>query len=190
MAITLRDRAVEMATLGMFGGGTGAAFALLWRTGFEASDIFALTGALIGASGTVAGAVWLADRTASIASIRERELIEQECAPLVSMIDRALAIYHSDGRVSDPFKVAVHSLRDACLEVPALLREANARAATLNFRQRVKVTKAEGAILAFDRFYSDVFGIDPVELWDERSWLGVLDTMSESIKELLVELRR
>ncbi|ATP18288.1 hypothetical protein BV87_07705 [Sphingobium yanoikuyae] len=70
------------------------------------------------------------------------------------------------------------------------MREALARASTLDFRQRVKLIKAEAAILDFEGFYQDVFspeGPDPI---NEQSWPGVLTRMGKCLRVLTGELGR
>ncbi len=190
MAIALRDRIIEMAAVGIAAGGSGSAIGWFLIHGYKEEAVFSFLGAIVGAAATVAGAVWLADRTATSASVKERQILIDECVSLAPIIERSLAIYNADGRVTGAFRTSVHSLHNAALEVPAIMREALARASTLDFRQRVKLIKAEAAILDFEGFYQDVFspeGPDPI---NEQSWPGVLTRMGKCLRVLTGELGR
>lgn len=179
-----------MLAVGVGAGGTGAALGWFLLHGYKEEAVFSFLGAVVGAAATVAGAVWLADRTASSASARERQILIDECSALMPIVRRSIDIYQADGQVTGAFKVSVQSLYTASLEVPAIMREALARALTLDFRQRVKLLKAEGGLLGFDRFYQDVFTPGDLDPMDERSWIGTLSHMEDGLRELIAELRR
>lgn len=185
--MNVRDRAVEWGTLGMAAGGTGAVFAIMFQAGFDSGDVFALAGAAIGAAVTVAGALWVAESQARRAHQRETGIIVAECRPLRDEASRLKAsMQNNDGPWPQEWRDGLHQLWMASQEVPALLREALEKAATLDLRERVKVRKAEGSILAFDRFYQDCFyAEEELHPLDERTWQATLADLARSLTELL-----
>jgi hypothetical protein len=185
--MSVRDRAVEWGTLGVAAGGTGAIVAIMFRAGFDSGDVFALAGAAIGAAVTVAGALWVAESQAGRAHDRETSIIVTECRPLRDEATGLRAsLPNDDGPWPQEWREGLRELWLASQEVPALLREALEKAATLDLRERVKVRKAEGSILAFDRFYQDCFcADDELHPLDERSWGRTLENLARSLGELL-----
>ncbi|WP_313393560.1 hypothetical protein [Sphingobium yanoikuyae] len=179
-----------MIAIGIAAGGSGSAIGWFLMHGYKEEAVFSFLGAIVGAAATVAGAVWLADRTATSASAKERQILIDECTALEPIIERSIAIYDADGRVTGAFKTSVRSLHRAALEVPAIMREALARANTLDFRQRVKLIKAEGAILEFDQFFRDVFSHEGLDQMSDKTWTGVLTHVGKCLKELTDELMR
>lgn len=190
MAVTLRDRLVEMAVLGISASGTGAALAWFLKNGFKEDDVFAFFGALVGAAATVAGAIWVNDRADRTTHRREQSELLLEFQTLLDLTNKSIALFSRDHPWPPEFKPSLHELSKGVRETPALLREALAQAKSLDFRERVKLLKVEEGIRRFDGFYEDVFSPDELDPMDERDWPWALEGMKEALSEAVQALQR
>src|SRR3712207_5703524 len=154
----LRDRLIEWAVLGVTGAGTGAAIALLWSSGFKSDDVFAFSGALVGAAGTVAGAAWLADRAATSERRAEQSIIVEALRAARDKAYRTRTLYDAEAKGWPPeFRTSLHAAKPLVDEANAIATQALAQAKTLNFRQRARLESASKALDAFKLFYDDCF---------------------------------
>lgn len=176
--------------VGLSAGGVGTAMGWLMNHGFKEETAFSFLGAVVGAAATVAGAVWVADRTATAASVKEKSILLKECETILTLTSRSLDIWNSDKAPTGAFRTSIHSLQRAALEAPAIFREALARSTTLDFRQRVKLIKAEAGILSFQRFYSDVFSDFELDPQEERDWPSTLSYLLECVNEARRDLEK
>ncbi|MDK8187735.1 MULTISPECIES: hypothetical protein [Sphingomonas] len=184
-----RDDVIGWLLIGASAGASGAAVTILYRTGFKSDDVFAFSGGLIGAFATIAGAMWLADRSAKTAHRREVRIIARECVARKAQAEKAIAEYRDTYPMPDGWFVAVRDLAIGAQETPAILREALDRAQTLDYRQIVKIRKAEAAVVSFDRFYQDCFCTeDELHPMDERDWPTTLKQLVDALEELQLEL--
>ncbi|MBB5987387.1 hypothetical protein [Sphingobium lignivorans] len=189
-AFSLRDRLTEMVVLGISAGGMGAALAWFLQWGFKEESVFAFFGALAGAAATVAGAIWATDRAERAAHQREQTLLMTESAALLEKTERSIALYSDEHPWPAAFRPSLSDLAASAHEVPAIFREALNQARTLDFRERVKLIKAERAIAAFDQFYQDVFGPEELQPRDDRDWPWALGNMKGALAELIAVLSR
>jgi hypothetical protein len=186
-----RDELLQALILAVLAGGIGGGMGLLIRLGFQSQDVFSFSGALVGAAAAVAGAAWVAERSATAAKREERELLHAECSVLQADTKRASAIWAS----MDPtdwtpeWRTALNRLDDTARETLAILQQAIATARALDFRQRAKIIKAEGGVRYFDGFYSDIMGDYVEDPNDERTWPATLGYMDECLTEVLAVLR-
>jgi len=184
-----RDETIQALTVGLAAGGFGAGFALLLNSGFKSDDVFAFMGAVAGAAATVAGAMWLADRGDRAALERESRLLYDECADALKLTKTCLDLVPE--KIEYPFPAAFqHALTaviDRAAETRAILREAIARAEKLNFRQRVRVVRAESAL---DSFLTWVWDDEPPHPLDERTYQSTLIYARETLKAVTESLRQ
>lgn len=174
-----RDGLIQASLVGASAGGMGAAAALLIASGFNSGDVFAFSGAVVGAAATIAGAVWLADRNDRIAFRRERGLLHTECAEM-AILTRECGRLLPEPMVSprpEPFASIADKLIARCGEAKAILREAADRAEQLDFRQRVRIVRAEFAISDFIDWYWE----DEQHELDDRTYRSVLTHMEEAL---------
>lgn len=186
----MKDSAVEMIAGAVSAAGIGAAAAILLNLDAELSDVLGLLGALIGAAATVAGAAWLADRTAKEARNAESSILADECKVLKRETDALAAAWTEEYPRPLSWQQALHDLERQAREVPALFREALEHAKALDFRQRVKIRKAEGAVLSFTIVYDDCYSGVELNSFDDRDWPSTLAYMSECLGEAANELSR
>ncbi|KQM64683.1 hypothetical protein ASE65_15550 [Sphingomonas sp. Leaf16] len=181
-----RDEVLQCLLTGLGGGVSGCGFAALLLSGFKSDDVFAFGGALVGAAAAVGGGAWLADRTAKATLRRETGILTDECIRLLAAVEQSIALLPEDQSKPWPtgFKPSLHHLNDIAIEVPAIFREAIAKSIALDFRQRVKVIKAEGAVLAFATFHQDAFSDYELPPQDERDWPSTLQHLRESLTEM------
>lgn len=167
MFYSFKDRVIRAVVLGVIGGATFNALTVLWLTGVKSSDIFALIGSLVGAVATAAGAVWLADRTTHLKHEGEAEIVRTAAEALQASIQTTISLIPPGEAGWNEFRKSTHRLQIESAEVPAIMREALAHGTALNFRQRVKIIKAEASIHSFQRFYDDCNSEGEFEYWDE-----------------------
>lgn len=176
------------AVIGIAAGGTGAAIAALFNLGFKSGDVFAFSGALIGAAATVAGAAWLAEWSARAAHRREADQIIAESSPLLTATRVLLPKIPKDLGSWAEFRPQLHELAEAARDVLAVLREALALARTLDFRERVALARAVAAVDSFQDFHSSVFSPEGEHPLDERSWPSEFREVEHRLAVLVAEL--
>jgi len=186
----MRDEITELALLAVTAGGTGAAIAILVNTGFKSDDVFAFSGALVGAAGTVAGAAWLTDRTATKEQRKEQTLIRADLATLLDAADTALARYPNGMAWTDAWRSSIHALGDIAAGTARFLDEVIGHARTLDFSQRETIKDARKEIGYFVGFYDDVFNNEEdLNPMDEREWSGMIKGMITATGTALVTLK-
>jgi hypothetical protein len=174
----VRDKFVEVALLGVTAGGAGAAIVILINTGFKSEDVFAFSGALVGAAGTVAGAAWVADRAQTKEQRKEQTLIRADLATLLDAADTALARYPNGMAWTDAWRSSIHALGDIAAGTARFLDEVIGHARTLDFSQRETIKDARKEIGYFVGFYDDVFNNEEdLSPMDEREWPGMIKGM-------------
>lgn len=185
----MRDKITEFLLLGVTAGGTGAAIAILINSGFKSDDVFAFSGALVGAAGTVAGAAWLADRTARADRAGEQMLIASELRRLHNAVTAAQRAYQANATTGPlEYRRTLHAIGNIIEEAQTITREAIARARTLDFRQRAKVIYVDQSIDRFVSFYEDSFGEAELPPEDGRDWATILFIFEEALADALRSL--
>lgn len=188
--IDVRDEITELTLLAVTAGGTGAAIAILISTGFKSDDVFAFSGALIGAAGTVAGAAWLTDRTATKEARKEQSLIRTDLAILLDASETALRHYPNGKVWTGEWRSSINGLGDIAHGTGRFLDEVIAHARTLDFSQRETIKDARLQVRYFVAFFNDVFNtegdLDPM---DERDWPGMIRDMVRATGAALQTLK-
>lgn len=186
----MRDKFVELALLGVTAGGAGAAIVILINTGFKSEDVFAFSGALVGAAGTVAGAAWVADRTETKEQRKEQTLIRADLATLLDAADTALACYPNGTAWTEEWRSSIYVLGDIASGTARFLDEVIGHARTLDFSQRETIKDARKEIGYFVGFYDDVFNNEEdLHPMDEREWPGMIKGMVTAAGMALGTLR-
>lgn len=186
-----RDDVITCLLAGIGAGGTAAGMSYLFNMGFQNQDVFAFSGALVGAAAAVFGAAWVADRATTSAKRTEQAIVYAVCAKLLAANRAAAAvgIVNDEVNWTPEWRTAIRSLAVDAAETRATLQQALLTAQALDFRQRVKITKAEQAVTFFQTFYDDVMGPYDDDPLDERSWSLTLLYMEDSLVEALPVLR-
>lgn len=185
------DDAIEWFSVGAGASAAGAAGVALITMGATQEAFFSLFGAIIGASATIAGAAWLADRNTRSANAQERQSLEKEIGPLLEIVRGVQDDFRSGLPYTDEFLSSVHVLRAAALETPAVLQEALDHAKTLDFKQRVKVMKLRASVKRFHSFYSDdLFDEAQMHPEDTRDWPTTLGDLAGCLLDLNMTLER
>jgi hypothetical protein len=186
----MRDRITELALLAFTAGGTGAALAVLFNTGFQSDDMFAFSGALIGAAGTLAGAAWLNDRTAQRDKRQEQALIRPELDIILDVANLALTRHPGEGQWTGDWRSSIHALGDIARGAGRFLDEVISHARTLDFSQRetIKLARLELGYLVL--FYDDVFNSgDELSPMDERTWPSMISDVISTTSAAKATLR-
>lgn len=186
--MTGRNDIVAWAVMGVAGGSIGAAIMMLLRLQVSGEAVFSLVGAIIGAAGTVAGAIWLNDRNAALANYAEVSLLAEEADKLLTETSKAIGLHSSTFPRNAEFQPTLVKINELSAEARAVFAEALSRGVTLNFRQRVKLIKAEAAIRVFTDFFWFCFGEMPDDPSDERNWPDTLGYLKECLTGLRTEL--
>ena len=175
MPLMKKDDLLQLFLLALTASGFGAATALLLRTGFKSEDVFAFSGAIVGAAGTVLGAAWLADRAANREKREEQSLIRAELITLLDVAESTTKAFPAEGPWPDHWRSSAHTMFEVADGVCRFLDEVINYAKTLNFHQREEIKLVRAQIPYFMQFYTNVMSPD-VDPWpdDERTWLGVI----------------
>lgn len=178
-----RDTLVLWLTGSLTAGGMGGAIAVLISTGFKSDDVFAFSGAVIGAAATVAGTAWLSDRGARRDRKLERDLILRELLMLEQRTKMAAANLPGDDGWTDAWRAAITDLDRASKECRAIIVEALSRAKHLSFRQRAKLVALQSGLEAYESFYYDAYVSDEeMHPLDEREWPWAISRIVEPLR--------
>jgi hypothetical protein len=186
----LRDRVIQALVIGVVAGGVGAGFITLINTGFKSDDVFAFAGAIIGAAATVAGSVWLSDRSVKREQRAEQSLIVEDLQDLHQIAIAAAASDPKGGEWTDKWKSDMNALTDVARGARRFLDEVITSAKTLNFHQRERVKLVHQALDGFISFHDDVFSEGEIEHWDERTWTSQIEPVARETSYCLVAFRR
>lgn len=189
MASINRNVAIEVILASFTAAATAAAFVLLVKSGLKSEDVFAFTGALVGAAATVAGAAWIADRTQAKDRYKEQCLISEDLTALFDVSRAALVLYPVDTPWTDNWRSALSALGDIASGSARFLDEVIEFAKTLDFSQRELIKAARADIVRFNDFYQDVQDPDYQDSpMDERDWPSMIGAMAGSTKAALATL--
>jgi hypothetical protein len=181
-----RDDLIQLFVLAVTASVTGAAFAALLNSGFKSEDVFAFSGAVVGAAGTVAGAAWLTDRSSTRERREEQTLVRAELLTLSDISHSASEAFPANGLWTDNWRSAVHAMSDVAEGTGRFLDEVINYAKTLNFHQREEIKIVRTRINYFARFYGDVFGSpDDLDPMDERDWSSMIEGVLSSTRSAL-----
>lgn len=175
-----RDDIIQLLLVTVTASGFGASIAVMHGSGYDSGDVFAFTGAIVGAAGTVAGAAWLADRSATRELRTERRLIRPELVDLLTVAENAAVCFPADGGWSGEWLSAAHALADVSRGVASLLDEVLTYARTLDFRQRDELKAVRQAITAYLRFYDDALTPGELDPMDDRTWASETHPLREA----------
>ena len=184
-----RDGLVQALVIGIGVGAMGAATLLLFRLGASQESVFALLGSIVGASATVAGAAWLADRKARVERSGEIDLLRGEYR---NLLNAARLVYNGAENADGPWPVefleAIHNLNRLAVETKAISIEAIKHAKKLSFRQRVRVQEVLESVENCVDFHEFVYGDREDDPFDERSWYWVSHFICMYCENALKEL--
>jgi len=124
-------------------GGTGAALAMLYNTGFKSDDVFAFAGAMVGAAGTVAGAAWLADSTDKKKRRKEQKTILDEINRLRRHVSGLAPFFPANNEVSGNWGRALEMFEPHAVHANLFFKEVIERAQTLDFSERQYVKELD-----------------------------------------------
>lgn len=183
------DDYILSATTALGGGATAFALAYLLRLGIGQDQVFALVGALVGASATVAGAAWLADRNRRLERDAEAKLMVAEYGRLLAAANAAQEVEPVAGGIWPPdYRPRIHHLVDVAGGVHAVAVEALVHARALSFVQRASVRRVQYAIDELLRFYTDANAEGDLDPMDERSYPDATADVVEEARAAIAAL--
>lgn len=183
------DDHILAATTALGGGATAFALACLLRLGIGQDQVFALVGALVGASATVAGAAWLADRNRRLERDAEAELMVAEYGRVQSAANAAQEVEPVGGGVWPPdYRPRIHHLADVAGGVHAVAAEALVHARALSFVQRASVRRVQYAIDEFLSFYTNANAEGDLDPMDERSYPAATADIVDEVQAAIAAL--
>jgi len=188
----IRDHAIQGFSVGAGAAAVGAAGAALIKFGAPQEAVLSLLGALIGASATVAGAAWLADRNSNAEQRAETGLLIEE---IQTIRDHAKALLPlapgPDNDWCDEFRAGILALDMPLREIHSIVTEALDHGKQLTFRQRTRLRQMEVTSDQAWKFYRDCYlSEDDLHPLDERTWDRTLPHNVKDADRALAELRR
>ena len=169
----------------------GGVIASMLSLGYSSTDVFAFSGAVVGAAATVAGTAWLNDRSRRIEFDEERRLIEEEIGILCTTASALVEHVPSHGLLwSDKWTSGLNALSDITRGSQRFLAEVIEHAKTLNFVEREAIRSLAKAVNYFVLFNDNAFGgPDELDPMDERTWAGVLEVLMAACAEARLTFR-
>ncbi|MEK9211362.1 hypothetical protein [Sphingomonas sp. 2378] len=163
------------AIAGLFGG----AVTMLLYLGLKSDDVFAfsgaLIGALVGAVGTVLGAAWLADRAINQERQVEQKDIVEEVEHVLFASSEALKYFEADGSYAPGWHKKMSEFQKEMGIAKDYFKEVIGHAKTINFRQRREIKILVSSIGYFLDLYNEVmvqeYEDDP---YDDRTFEGLI----------------
>ncbi|EKU74607.1 hypothetical protein [Sphingobium yanoikuyae] len=150
------DLAIEGISVGAAAAAVGVSAVAMIKFGASQEALLSFMGALIGAATTVAGAAWLADRTARIELHSELQMLIAEYEVLNTKAKTVMQIsqdkYDDD---SPEFQRSYHDLASSSWECMTITKEALATGRRLSFRHRARLRQSESAIESFWNYYQE-----------------------------------
>ncbi|RIV79562.1 hypothetical protein [Pelagerythrobacter aerophilus] len=183
-AMTGRDHLITCLIMGAAAGGLGIFVALMIRVGFPLEPVMAFLGALTGATATVAGAVWVADRNHNIEMSREVQILTDALGKLQKSAEHAQALEPTDSKTMPAeYREAIKQFGLNSRATRMIIDQAIQRSKALNFHQMASLGNLHGMVVEVEQFYADCFE-SPEDLHpaDDRSWGAELHYSIELIK--------
>ncbi|MGO1303694.1 MAG: hypothetical protein ACTMKV_02795 [Sphingomonas parapaucimobilis] len=182
MAIT-RDQLLLRLMGAVTAGGAGGAVAILINTGFKSDDVFAFSGAIVGAVGAVWGAAWVADQTANRVKHEEHAEIVREIEYIGNLALGTMRYFPKSDEFAEGWRPNAEAFYEEAQLAEGFLSEVISHAKTVDFRQRREIKLLAKAIKGYlDWYYDAAIREEEVHPLDERSYRGTLDAVwSQSI---------
>lgn len=185
------DDAIHGGWVGVGASAVAAACIALIKYGAPQEALLSFLGALIGASATVAGAAWLADRNARVEQRSELGLLVDEFEAIEGQARRADKLAPPrDGPWSEEYRQELKALGPPLQDLNSICTEALDTAKRLTFRQRTRLREMQVASEQAWHFHEYCFHSEEENPFDERSWPEELSRLIKVAQKALVELRR
>jgi len=185
------DDAIHGGWVGVGASAVAAACTALIKSGASQDALLSFLGALIGASATVAGAAWLADRNNRIEQQSELGLLIEEFESIRNRARQALSREPPRGGPwSDEYRQELKALGPPLEDAHSIATEALDTAKRLTFRQRTRLREMQATSEQVWNFYEYCFHSEDDDPFDERSWPDELSRLIKVADKALFELRR
>ena len=157
--------------------------AILMITGFKSDDVFAFSGAIVGAVGAVWGAALVADRTANRAKHEEYAEIVREIEYIGNLAWGTMRYFPKSDDFVEGWRPNAQAFYEEAKLAEGFLAEVISHAKTVDFRQRREIKLLAKAIKDYLNWYYDAaIREEDIHPLDERSYRETLDAVwSQSI---------
>lgn len=185
----IRDYIAQTAIITVGCAATSFALVFLIKFGIKQESLFALIGAVIGASATIGGAAWLADRNRVVDRETEAALLVEEYGKLLKEALAAQAKEPDAGMDwPEEYRPRLYTLAETAGDVHAIASEALLHAKAISFIHRAEVRRVQFAINEYLSFWTAAQGdLDPM---DERSFPSVTADIINECRLAIAQLER
>lgn len=171
------------------GSATGFALTFMFKFGVKQEALFALIGAIIGATATIAGAAWLADRTRFAERDAEVSLLIDEFSKLLKKAVAAQEAEPGAGMAwPKEYRPRLLVLAEAAGVVHAIAGEALTHGKALSFIHRAAVRRVQFVIDEYLGFWTDANAEGELDPSDDRSYPEVTANITHECKVAIAEL--
>jgi len=184
-----RDDIVQAIVIAIGCAATSFALVFLIKLRIKQEALFALVGALIGATATVGGAAWLSDHNRAVERDAEVSLLLTEYQKL---LNAASAAQEAEPGTEMPwpkeYRPLLYKLADTAGNVHAIAGEALVHGKALSFIHRAAIRKVQFAIDEYLRFWTDANAEEELHPMDERTFTIVTAEVTYQCKVAIAEL--